>query len=88
MTAADRTVVHGPRGLPYDVGSLEGVGVIAGREVRRCTASFQARSHAQGYEPDDDYRDVLALHRRFGTPLLPPYDTWPDRRGPGTGAAP
>jgi lincosamide nucleotidyltransferase A/C/D/E len=79
-TVADGTVVYGPRGLAYDVGSLEGVGLVAGRTVGCCTPSFQAKSHAQGYEPDeDDYRDVLALHRRFGTPLLPPYDTWQNR---------
>jgi lincosamide nucleotidyltransferase A/C/D/E len=36
-----------------------------------CTAEFQVRSHA-GYELDeDDLRDVKALHRRFGVPLLP-----------------
>jgi lincosamide nucleotidyltransferase A/C/D/E len=74
----DGTEVYGPRGLAYRVGCLDGVGEVGGREVRCCTAAYQAMSHAQGYEPDDDdYRDVLALHRRFGTPLLPPFDAWP-----------
>lgn len=82
--AADGTQTYGPRGLPYDVDALEGIGHIAGQTVPCCTAAFQAKSHAQGYEPDDDdYRDVLALHRRFGTPLFPPYDVWP-----GTGTLP
>jgi lincosamide nucleotidyltransferase A/C/D/E len=80
-TAADGTAVHGPEGLPYDVGSLDGRGVVGGRAVRCLTAAYQAKSHAAGYPPDeDDYRDVLALHRRFGTPLLPPYDRWPAGR--------
>ncbi len=39
-----------------------------------CTAEFQVRSHA-GYELDeDDLRDVKALHRRFGVPLLPEHE--------------
>jgi lincosamide nucleotidyltransferase A/C/D/E len=65
--------IYGPRGLEYEVGALDGIGTIAGRRVRCCTAEFQVRSHT-GYEPDaDDVRDVMALHERFGIPLPPPY---------------
>jgi len=63
--------VYGPRGLEYEVGAFEGRGTILGRPVGCCTADFQVKSHA-GYElSDDDLRDVEALHRRFGVPLLP-----------------
>jgi len=63
--------VYGPMGLAYEVGAFEGHGTILGRQVACCTAAFQVRSHA-GYELDeDDLRDVEALHRRFGIPLLP-----------------
>ena len=50
--------VHGPNGLAYEVGALEGWGTIAGQRVPCGTAEFQVRSHSN-YEPDfDDYRDV------------------------------
>jgi lincosamide nucleotidyltransferase A/C/D/E len=61
----------GPMGLEYEVGAFEGRGTILGRPVVCCTVEFQVRSHT-GYELDeDDLRDVEALHRRFGLPLLP-----------------
>lgn len=63
--------VYGPKGLEYEVGAFDGQGAILGRPVPCCTADFQVKSHA-GYElDDDDLRDVEALHRRFGVPLLP-----------------
>lgn len=69
--------VYGPNGLEYEVGCLAGSGMVSGRPVLCCTAEFQVASHAAGYEPDeDDFRDVSALHRRFGIPLPPPYDQW------------
>lgn len=71
--------VYGPGGLEYEVGSLDGIGEIAGRSVRCCTADFQVRSHT-GYElTSKDYHDVSALHRRFGIPLPYPYDPDGDR---------
>jgi lincosamide nucleotidyltransferase A/C/D/E len=66
-----RTVRHGrefygERGILYDVGSLEGSGMIAGRTVRCPLPEFLLRWHT-GYEHDeDDARDVAALCRRFG----------------------
>ncbi|MEE1737945.1 amino acid transporter [Streptomyces sp. BE147] len=65
--------VHGPNGLAHPVGSLDGTGTVLGRTVACVTAEFQVHSHT-GYAIDDnDIRDVLALHRRFGMPLPPPY---------------
>ncbi len=65
------TAVHGPSGLAYEVGSLEGRGTVLGRPVGCCTAEFQVKSHA-GYElDDDDLRDLLALHERLGLDLPP-----------------
>jgi lincosamide nucleotidyltransferase A/C/D/E len=64
--------IYGPaeNGEIYPAGSLEGVGVIAGRRVRRgvrcVTPEALVRFHT-GYELDDnDRRDVLALCERFG----------------------
>jgi lincosamide nucleotidyltransferase A/C/D/E len=57
--------MYGPAGLPFEVGSLEGRGIIAGKPVRCETAEFQVRGHTT-YTPDElDYRDVLALCRAF-----------------------
>jgi lincosamide nucleotidyltransferase A/C/D/E len=65
--------VYGPDGLAYDAGAFAGSGTILGREVACCTAEYQVRSHT-GYPLDeDDYRDVMALHRAFGIPLPEPY---------------
>ena len=56
---------YGPAGLPFEVGSLEGRGTIAGKPVKCETAEFQVRGHTR-YKPDEtDYRDVLALCRAF-----------------------
>ena len=61
--------IYGPNGLEYEVGSLAGHGVVSGRPVPCCTAEFQIKSHA-GYELDEnDFRDVMALCRRFGLAL-------------------
>src|SRR5436309_1144421 len=58
--------ICGRRGLAFDVGSLEGSGTIEGKRVRRETAEFQVHGHST-YIPDEkDYRDVLALCKRFG----------------------
>jgi lincosamide nucleotidyltransferase A/C/D/E len=57
--------MYGPAGLPFEVGSLEGRGTIAGKSIRCETADFQVRGHA-GYTPDEnDCRDVLALCQAF-----------------------
>ena len=58
--------MYGPSGLPFEVGSLEGKGTIAGKSVNCETAEFQVRGHTT-YTPDEiDYRDVLALCQSFG----------------------
>jgi lincosamide nucleotidyltransferase A/C/D/E len=57
--------MYGPAGLPFEVGSLEGRGTIAGKPVKCETAEFQVRGHTR-YTPDEtDYRDVLALCQAF-----------------------
>lgn len=57
----------------YAPEGLAGHGTIAGHAVRCLSAEEQVRCHT-GYTPDEqDRRDVLALHRRFGIPLPPPY---------------
>lgn len=61
--------VYGPHGLAYEVGSLDGHGSVGGRRVSCVTADHQVRSHTRYEIDDDDVRDVLALHRRFGIPL-------------------
>lgn len=45
--------------------------IVGGRRVRCLTAEIQVLCHA-GYElDDDDFRDMRALHERFGVDLLP-----------------
>ncbi|MFI6323784.1 nucleotidyltransferase domain-containing protein [Nonomuraea sp. NPDC050556] len=71
---------HGPAGLAYPVGSLDGTGTILGQRVACCTAEFQVISHT-GYEiDDDDVRDVMALHHRFGIPVPPSIQAGPTGR--------
>jgi lincosamide nucleotidyltransferase A/C/D/E len=73
-TDSDGRAVYGGNGLAYEVGAFGGIGRIAGRQVRCCTAAFQMRSHT-GYELDEnDFHDVLVLHHRFGLPLPDEYD--------------
>lgn len=67
----DGRPVYGPAGLAYEVRCFEARGIIGGREVDCCTAEFMMRSHSTYTLDADDLRDVLALHRRFGLPLLP-----------------
>jgi len=63
--------MYGPAGLPFEVGSLEGLGRIAGKSVKCETAEFQVRGHT-GYTPDEtDYRDVLALCQAFDIEIPP-----------------
>jgi lincosamide nucleotidyltransferase A/C/D/E len=66
--------MYGPAGLPFEVGSLEGRGTIAGSVVRCETAEFQVRGHTR-YTPDEtDYRDVLALCRAFDLAIPPVFE--------------
>jgi len=67
--------IYGPAGLPFEVGSLEGRGIIADKPVKCETAEFQVRGHTT-YTPDEtDYRDVLALCRAFDIELPPIFGT-------------
>ena len=62
---SDGIDIYGSAGLPFEVGSLEGSGEIAGRKVKCETAEFQVRGHTR-YTPDEqDYNNVLALCRTF-----------------------
>lgn len=66
---ADGRLVYGPNGLPFEIGAFGATGWILGRKVPCCTANFEMRSHS-GYELDEnDYHDILQLHRRFGLPI-------------------
>ena len=66
--------MHGPAGLPFEVGSLEGRGIIAGKPVKCETAEFQVRGHTN-YTPDEtDYRDVLALCRAYDIEVPPIFE--------------
>jgi len=59
----------------YPAAGFAGMGRVADRAVRCLTADVQMLCHATGYEPDTvDAQDMLLLHERLGTPLLPPYD--------------
>jgi lincosamide nucleotidyltransferase A/C/D/E len=61
--------IYGAAGLPFEVGSLEGRGTVAGKSVRCETAAFQVRGHTF-YTPDEqDYRDVAELCDAFGIEL-------------------
>ena len=62
-------------GLPYPPESLTGHGTIDGHPVRCITVEWLVRFHTEGYEPDqNDFRDVLALCRRFNIPLPEMYE--------------
>ena len=57
-----------------------GSGTVGDEPVRCLTADVAMMCHAHGYVPGDtDFHDMLLLHERLGTPLLPPYDR--PRRG-------
>ncbi len=74
--------IYGPaeNGIFYPASALAGSGSVGGRPVRCLTSDYQVRSHT-GYELDeDDLRDVMALHERFGVPL-----TEEHRRASGKG---
>lgn len=73
----------GPGGPPPSAGSLTGVGRVRGRRVGCTTAEFQIASHTGYAIGDDDERDVLALHRRFGVPLAGRVRAWHEEEGWG-----
>ncbi|MFD3519516.1 nucleotidyltransferase domain-containing protein [Streptomyces sp. NPDC058653] len=75
--------VHGPGGLPCPVGSLNGSGRVRGRRVGCVTPEYQIASHTGYALGEDDERDVLALHHRFGVPLAARVRAWHEEEGWG-----
>jgi lincosamide nucleotidyltransferase A/C/D/E len=70
-------VVYGEKGLPYEMGSLEGMGRIGGREVRCCGARFQFEWHFADFAMTEaQRRDAELLAERFGF-------EWPGIEGKG-----
>jgi len=60
-------------GLPYPLESLQGVGSIAGCQVRCITPEWLVKFHT-GYPLDvADIHDVLALCQRFALAIPPEY---------------
>jgi lincosamide nucleotidyltransferase A/C/D/E len=56
-------------GCDYPLDSLTGNGTIEGLKVKCISPEWMVKFHT-GYEVDeDDYRDVCALHERFGVPI-------------------
>lgn len=67
--------IYGPpeRGIQYSSDSLTGRGKINGYPVHCISPDWLVKFHT-GYEFDEqDVKDVLALHRRFGVELPPEY---------------
>ena len=63
-------------GLAYPADSLTGIGSVNGRTVKCISAEWMVKFHT-GYALDeDDFRDVYALHLRFGIPMPDEYATW------------
>jgi lincosamide nucleotidyltransferase A/C/D/E len=66
--------LYGWGGLPFEVGSLNGVGEIAGRKVNCETADAQVRGHTT-YPPDEfDEQDVVALCQKFAIDVPPLFE--------------
>jgi len=60
----------------YTAEGLSATGRIGDMAVRCLSPRLQMRFH-EGYEPaDNDIKDVLALHKRFGITLPEPYQHW------------
>jgi len=67
---------HGGDGLAFEADGFDGVGRIAGREVRCISPATLVRYHT-GYEVDaDDWHDVRLVCERFGLPVPPDYDAF------------
>lgn len=60
-------------GVEYPADSLTGTGFINGHPVKCISVEWMVKFHT-GYPLDeDDFRDVYALHERFGVPLPDEY---------------
>lgn len=66
----------------YPAWAFAGEGTVGSCSVRCLTADAQVLCHnAADYQfDDDDYRDLFALHRRFGVAVPPDVLAWPARR--------
>jgi lincosamide nucleotidyltransferase A/C/D/E len=63
-------------GLPYPLGSLNGIGSIEGYPIRCITPEWLVKFHT-GYQLDEiDYYDVKALCQRFGVDMPAEYDAF------------
>lgn len=73
--------IYGPleRGVCFPAASLTGRGQIAGYAVRCISAEWLVAFHTGYAFDEDDVRDVLALHERFGIPLPQEYRDWGGR---------
>lgn len=78
--------VYGPNGQPYEVGSLDGTGMILGREVACTAAEFQYEWHLGWELWNKQILDVIAMHERFGFPL--PWDDQDVPKGRDVGGEP
>jgi lincosamide nucleotidyltransferase A/C/D/E len=68
--------LYGPKekGLMYPAGSLGGIGRILGYAIRCVSPGYLVKFHS-GYElKEEDFKDVYALHKRFGIALPIEYD--------------
>ncbi len=78
--------LYGPkkRGIMYPADSLTGTGTVQGRSVKCISAEYLVKFHS-GYElKEEDFKDVYALHKRFGIALPSEYNKFMDqskRRG-------
>jgi len=67
--------LYGPKekGVMYPAASLTGTGRIQGKAVKCVSAEYLVKFHT-GYELDEnDFKDVFALHKRFGIALPSEY---------------
>jgi hypothetical protein len=75
-------------GEPFEhpAAAFKALGTIAERRVACLSPEAQMSNHAWGYEPGTtDRHDMRLLHKRLGTPLLPPFN---DQRADTSSAEP
>ena len=68
--------LYGPKekGVMYPAASLTGTGTVQGHAVKCVSAEYLVKFHT-GYELDEnDFKDVYALHKRFGIALPSEYE--------------
>ncbi len=67
--------IYGPaeRGVMYPAASLTGSGTVAGRAVKCISPEYLVGFHTGYPLTEQDFRDVYALHERFGVELPEEY---------------